>query len=88
MEGKIHFGSEDTEEYLANTTGQGYQARASLELKLRHADEPEEAALCLADEHMRNFHSPRNIEGVKAPQHGSFMRLTKKEYKRLEKLLK
>jgi hypothetical protein len=26
-----------------------------------------------------------DIEGVTAPQHGSFMRLTKKEYKRLLK---
>ena len=50
VEGKIHFGSEDTDEYVANETGQGYQARACLELKLRHADEAPEAALCLADE--------------------------------------
>jgi hypothetical protein len=33
---------------------------------------------------MRNFRSPRNIEGVKAPQHGSFLRLTKEEYERLQ----
>ncbi len=50
VEGKIHFGAEDTEEYVTNETGQGYQARACLELKLRHADEEPEAALCLADE--------------------------------------
>jgi hypothetical protein len=55
---------------------------------IEYSSNPRNYRLCLADEHMRNFHSPRNIEGVKAPQHGSFMRLTKKEYKRLEKLLK
>jgi hypothetical protein len=33
---------------------------------------------------MRNFHSPRNIEGVDRPQHGSFLRLTQEEYERLE----
>jgi hypothetical protein len=55
---------------------------------IEYSSNPRNYRLCLADEYMRNFHSPRNIEGVKAPQHGSFMRLTKKEYKRLEKLLK
>ncbi len=36
--GAIHFGSGDADKgYLANTTGMGYQARACLELKLRHA---------------------------------------------------
>jgi hypothetical protein len=34
---------------------------------------------------MRNFKNPKNIEGVARPQHGSFMRITKKEYKRLER---
>ena len=52
---------------------------------IEYSSKPKNYRLCLADENMRNFHSPRNIEGVKAPQHGSFMRLTKKEYKRLEK---
>ena len=33
---------------------------------------------------MRNFREPRNIEGVSGPQHGSFLRLTKAEYDRLE----
>jgi hypothetical protein len=46
----IHFGDKDTEEYKANETGMGYQARHSLELKLRHADEPESAAESLADD--------------------------------------
>ncbi len=49
-EGQIVFGPEDTDEYKANETGMGYQARPTLELKLRHADEPEEAAACLADD--------------------------------------
>ena len=40
--------------------------------------------MCLADEHMRNFRDPRNIEGVNRPQHGSFLRLTKEEYDRLQ----
>ena len=40
--GAIHYGSGDADKgYLANTTGMGYQARACLELKLRHAwEEP------------------------------------------------
>jgi len=50
VEGKIHFGTEETDEYVPNETNQGYQARACLELKLRHADEAEDAALALADE--------------------------------------
>ena len=33
---------------------------------------------------MRNFSNPQNIEGVNGPQHGSFMRLTKEEYDRLQ----
>ncbi|MBR0049728.1 MAG: DUF4982 domain-containing protein [Prevotella sp.] len=33
---------------------------------------------------MRNFREPRNIEGVSAPQHGSFLSLTKEEYDRLQ----
>ena len=34
---------------------------------------------------MRGFREPRNIEGVRGPQHGSFLRLTKREYKKLQK---
>ena len=33
----------------------------------------------------KNFKNPVDIQGVTGPQHGSFMRLTKKEYKRLKK---
>ena len=39
----------------------------------------------LTDKYMRNFNNPTDIKGVNGPQHGSFMRLTKKEYKKLEK---
>ena len=47
--GAIHFDSGDADKgYLANTTGMGYQARACLELKLRHAWEEPSAAVCLA----------------------------------------
>ena len=49
-EGQIFFGQEDTEEYKANWSGMGYQARPTLELKLRHIGETEESAACLADE--------------------------------------
>lgn len=55
---------------------------------IEYSSNPKNYRLCLADENMRNFHSPRNIDGVARPQHGSFMRLTKKEYKRLEKLIR
>lgn len=48
--GDIHFGRTDTEHYKANTTGMGWQARHCLELKLRHAGEAEDKAVCLADE--------------------------------------
>ena len=49
--GAIHYGSGDADKgYLANTTGMGYQARACLELKLRHAWEEPSAAVCLAGE--------------------------------------
>ena len=47
--GVIHYGSSDNDEYENNTTGMGYQARESLELKLRHKNEAEDAAECLAN---------------------------------------
>lgn len=52
---------------------------------IEYSSKPKRYRICQADENMRNFHSPQDIKGVSAPQHGSFMRLTKKEYKRLEK---
>ena len=52
---------------------------------IQYSDKPRHYRICEADEHLRNFKNPVDIEGVNAPQHGSFMRLTKKEYKRLLK---
>ena len=51
---------------------------------IEYSSRPRNYRLCLADKYMRNFRSPRNIEGVNAPQHGSFLRLTKEEYDRLQ----
>ena len=52
---------------------------------IQYHDNPKHYRICEADEHLRNFKNPVDIKGVTAPQHGSFMRLTKKEYKRLKK---
>lgn len=52
---------------------------------IQYSDRPKHYRICQADSHLRNFHDPVDIEGVTAPQHGSFMRLTKAEYKRLVK---
>ncbi len=51
---------------------------------IEYSSNPKHYRICRADENMRNFHSPQDIQGVGAPQHGSFMRLTKEEYDRLE----
>lgn len=51
---------------------------------IEYSSKPRNYRLCLADQFMSHFHSPRNIQGVKAPQHGSFLRLTKEEYDRLQ----
>ena len=51
---------------------------------IEYSSRPRNYRLCLADKYMRNFREPRNIEGVSRPQHGSFLRITKKEYKRLQ----
>ena len=51
---------------------------------IEYSSKPKNYRLCIADQNMRNFHSPRNIEGVDRPQHGSFLRLTKDEYERLQ----
>ena len=53
---------------------------------IQYSDRPKHYRICKADKNLRNFHDPVDIEGVTGPQHGSFMRLTKKEYKRLLKL--
>ena len=53
---------------------------------IQYSDNPKHYRICRADAHLRNFNSPVDIKGVTGPQHGSFMRITKKEYKRLLKL--
>ena len=55
---------------------------------IQYSDHPKHYRICKANSHLRNFHDPVDIEGVTAPQHGSFMRITKKEYDRLMKLNK
>lgn len=52
---------------------------------IQYSDRPKHYRICKADKFMRNFSDPVDIEGVTGPQHGSFMRLTKKEYNRLLK---
>ena len=51
---------------------------------IEYSSRPRNYRLCKADKNMRNFNSPRNIEGVDRPQHGSFMRITAEEYDRLQ----
>ena len=51
---------------------------------IQYSDKPKHYRICKADKNLRHFHSPVDIEGVTGPQHGSFMRLTEEEYKRLE----
>ena len=52
---------------------------------IEYSSKPRNYRICKANSLMRGFNSPRNIEGVDRPQHGSFMRITKDEYERLEK---
>lgn len=52
---------------------------------IEYSSRPRNYRICKADKFMRNFSNPENIKGVNAPQHGSFMRITKEEYDRLEK---
>lgn len=51
---------------------------------IEYSSNPRRYRLCRADARMRNFRSPVDIEGVNGPQHGSFLRLTKEEYERLQ----
>ena len=51
---------------------------------IEYSSKPRNYRICEADQNMRNFRSPRNIEGVNGPQHGSFLRLTQEEYERLQ----
>lgn len=52
---------------------------------VEYTSQPARYRICKADRHLANFHSPADIQGVESPQHGSFIALTKREYKRLEK---
>lgn len=52
---------------------------------IEYSSRPRHYRICHADANLRNFSDPQDIVGVRAPQHGSFLRLTKKEYKALEK---
>ena len=52
---------------------------------IEYSSKPRHYRICKADKYLRNFSDPVDIEGVTGPQHGSFMRLTKAEYKRLQK---
>ncbi|MBE6282596.1 MAG: alpha-N-arabinofuranosidase [Bacteroides sp.] len=52
---------------------------------IEYSSRPKHYRICKADKYLRNFSEPVDIQGVTGPQHGSFMRLTKKEYKRLQK---
>lgn len=51
---------------------------------IEYSSKPRHYRICKADKYMRNFSNPVDIEGVNGPQHGSFMRLTKEEYDRLQ----
>jgi hypothetical protein len=51
---------------------------------IEYSSSPKHYRICKADKFMRNFRDPQDIKGVTAPQHGSFMRITKKEYNRLK----
>ena len=51
---------------------------------IEYSSNPKHYRICKADKFMRNFRDPQDIKGVTAPQHGSFMRITKKEYNRLK----
>lgn len=47
---------------------------------IEYSSKPRHYRICKADKYMRNFSDPHDIVGVAAPQHGSFMRITKDEY--------
>jgi len=52
---------------------------------VEYSSRPAKYRICKADEYLRNFHSPEDIQGVANPQHGSFLTITEEEYRRLEK---
>jgi len=52
---------------------------------VEYSSRPHRYRICEANEYLRGFKNPKDIIGVTGPQHGSFMRITKKEYNRLIK---
>ncbi len=62
VDGTIYFGEEDSDKYKANTSGDGYQTRECLELKLWHNNESEANAASLA-----NADGSYNTNGVWLP---------------------
>ncbi len=52
---------------------------------IEYSSKPKHYRVCRADRNMRNFSDPADIIGVEAPQHGSFMRITRGEYNHLKK---
>ena len=52
---------------------------------VEYSSNPTRYRICKADKYLHHFHAPEDIQGVAAPQHGSFISLTKEEYLRLEK---
>lgn len=51
---------------------------------IEYSSRPKHYRLCDADDTLQHYSNPRDIEGVNGPQHGSFLRVTKEEYERLE----
>lgn len=51
---------------------------------IEYSSRPKNYRICKADKYMRGFSEPQNIVGVNGPQHGSFLRVTKEEWERLE----
>lgn len=52
---------------------------------VQYSDHPHRYRICVADSHLRNFRNPEDITGVTGAQHGSFIRITRREYRRLKK---
>lgn len=51
---------------------------------VEYSSSPAKYRICKADKYLSHFHSPEDMKGVGAPQHGSFLPLTKEEYTRLD----
>lgn len=51
---------------------------------VEYSSRPARYRICKADRYLSHFNSPQDIIGVAAPQHGSFVALTKEEYERLD----